>query len=379
MTETPEPEQTFEEWLESIRGVKELKRLHEDAHENLVEWAKDTWDLIDWLGTDVSRYEQASKLLDVLRPTRVDADLWEAIALGKDVHLISGQQGGVGRMQATSARRGATRGNDYGRVHDKQDAPAQFIERQGKAAVRAAAKVLRLEQELEAARAEQADLDNGLRAFATTCLLTQMRKTASSMFAVGPAWTILRAIAGSVGDEISDADRRRQTSTILVVLHALAGDAAFEMELKHVIRTICRRYEGQARRRGQPGTDLDGPIDYAGILDELAWPDEETLRKLGPVTRDLTETDVREATERLLDVALDGGPLASKVADFLLSWWDGDDRDFRVSDLGEVGRVNSHDMIIILGYMGNHRRIQPDMWIAEEQLMELRNRWPAQA
>ncbi len=109
--------------------------------------------------------------------------------------------------------------------------------------------------------------------YALTSLLTQLRKSVAPMFAAGPTWTILRAIAGPTGEEVLENDRDRETRIIMVVLHALREHQDFERELKRAILVLCRKYMGAAAERGKQFTEFDGPHDYEFILRRLGWPD----------------------------------------------------------------------------------------------------------
>lgn len=232
--------------------------------------------LIYNLGTDGARGEAAKLLIERLVPAMIDVKLWRDVALGRNVHLPASAQYGPTstRVQpADSKVKSRPRGNAYGNVHAKgQQAPSDFMKRQGKAIARTAAEIERLEHELELARQNRADLEAGLHVYATTCLLTEIRKAAAPVFAMGPAWTILRAISGVTGREVSSEDAQIETHRILVVLHALREHEKFEQELKDAIHQVCVRYGGEAARRGKFGTEFDGPHDYEAIMAGLNWP-----------------------------------------------------------------------------------------------------------
>jgi hypothetical protein len=97
------------------------------------------------------------------------------------------------------------RGNAYGKGHDKLDAPAQFFERQAEAVAKAAAEIVELEEKLTAAKQRRTELEEGIQVYASISLLTQLRKSVAPMFAAGPTWTILRAIAGTTGNEVLES------------------------------------------------------------------------------------------------------------------------------------------------------------------------------
>lgn len=123
------------------------------------------------------------------------------------------------------------------------------------------------------AREHRLEIEAGLKTCATTCLLTAMRQASAPLFAMRPAWTLLRAISASTGQEVADGDAKIETHRILVALHALREHEAFERELKQAIHAVCVRYAGEASRRGKPFTEFDGPYDYEDIIKGLDWPD----------------------------------------------------------------------------------------------------------
>jgi hypothetical protein len=145
------------------------------------------------------------------------------------------------------------------------------IKRQGKEVENATRRVLKLEEELEAARHDRANLEHGLKLYAATCLVTAMQQATASVFAAGPAWTLLCAIRASSGDEVSESQSTLETQRILVILHALRGSQSFHRDLKAAMLAVCHKHEAAARQQGKVGTEFDGPIDYEAILDDLEW------------------------------------------------------------------------------------------------------------
>lgn len=102
-----EGELTFSQWLASCRGVKNLDDYSYNDKEDLLEWAGDVWQLLEYFGNDANQYEQALKLLHVLQPTRVDAQLWEDLALKGESSLLREHQ-----FAARSSRRSAAASGD---------------------------------------------------------------------------------------------------------------------------------------------------------------------------------------------------------------------------------------------------------------------------
>lgn len=261
-------EASFSEWLASCRGARKLLADEYRDNDDLIEWAGDVWSLLEYLGDSSKQHAEAVKLLYLLQPTQVDADLWEELALKGEASLLGTHQFGRRSLRDTKHSRPRVLSGAV----EKEDPPTQFARRQGKAVVAAEAEVARLKEELAAAETRRAELQNGLQIFASVGLLMQMRKTTAPMFAMGPAWTVLRAIQGSTGKEVSDDSRTKETKRILAVLHALRGHLTFEQEVKHALLDVCHRWMTEASRRGKPGAEFDGPEDYELILKNLGWP-----------------------------------------------------------------------------------------------------------
>ncbi len=228
--------------------------------------------LYELFGDQSDRYGLARTLIDLMVPSMIDVDLWRRLALGQNIDLpASDQYGPVADRLRPPERRGPA-GNIYGKVHAKGDqAPSAFLKRQGEAIAANTRRIEEAERKLAELRERGAALDHGMRAYATTALLTAMKKATAPVFAMGPAWTLLEAIQGPATDEPDQADRARDTQRILVVLHALRADAAFRARLKSAILAVCHRYAGEAARsRSNP---FDGPFNFEDVLANLGWPD----------------------------------------------------------------------------------------------------------
>lgn len=271
--------------LVELLGPAAVKALVESGSLDDVEQMVADANAILWdLGVQKDRGEAALELINLLVSGMVDVNFWRALALGKNVHLPATDQYGPmsQRLAPTDPKVSKpSKGNAYGKVHSKdKQAPSDFMRRQGTAVAAAAKKIVDLEQELAAAREHKAQLDGGLKRYAVTCLLTEMRRATASVFAMGPAWTLLRAISGPTGKEVAAAAQELETQRILVVLHALRDHEQFGSELKRVIHDVCVRYQGEAQRLGKPGTAFDGPYDYEAILKHLKLenpPEEQRL------------------------------------------------------------------------------------------------------
>ena len=122
----------------------------------------------------------------------------------------------------------------------------------------------------EKAREDRENLDHGLKLYAATCLITAMRQSTASIFAMGPAWALLKAIRASSGPDVKELQSRSDTVKILVILHALRDHHPFLEELKAAILAVCNRHDAQARKHGRDFNDLH---DYEGVLEDMEWPE----------------------------------------------------------------------------------------------------------
>lgn len=261
------------EWLTKVLKDDVRKALSENGTlEEITESVRAAWQVHDQMGDFGSRAKAAAVLIERLVPTEVDVKLWRDLALGRNVKLAEAAQYGD-RERRT--KEGGKRQNDFGAVHDKEDAPSQFLARQALAVLKEAKAIAELEKSLAEAKSRKAALEEGSKAFAATCLLTQMRKATSPLFAVGPAWTILRAISGSSGKEVQPGEQENETQRIMVVLHALREFEPFEQDLKNAILGVCMKYRQEAIVNRRPFSEFDAPCDYEFVLDKLAFPKQD--------------------------------------------------------------------------------------------------------
>lgn len=217
------------------------------------------------------RHEGALRLIEMLIPNMVDVKLWRDVAVGKNVDLPASDMYGHNPESAKPSSPRVGSKTPYGKVHDKKARPSQFIDRQGDYLAARARRIAELERQLDDEKQRFEEVQAGLSVFAMTALLTEVRKAAAPIFAMGPAWTILKAIAGDTGAEPHADDVAVETQRIMVVLHALVNHVDFQRALKKSILAVCHQYQGEAHRRGK---DVwSGPFDYDAILTKLGWPD----------------------------------------------------------------------------------------------------------
>lgn len=269
-------EDRLAEWLTKVLKDDVRKALSEDGKiEEIADSVRATWQIQEQMGDYGSRAKAAATLIERLVPTEVDVKLWRDLALGRNIKLSEAAQYGD---REPRTKKGAKRQNDFGDVHDKQDAPSQFIARQATAVLKEARNIVELEEQLKDAKSRKAALEEGARAFAATCLLTQMRKATTPLFAVGPAWTILRAISGSSGKEVQSGEQENDTQRIMVVLHALCEFEPFEQDLKSAILSVCLKHRQEAIHRRRMYSEFEGPYDYEMILEKLKFPESASQR-----------------------------------------------------------------------------------------------------
>ena len=261
--------------LEKLLGSRVLEKLSPEIVEELAEsWGELSFGVS--LETEADREGEARRILAGLTPMNIDVKLWANLAAGRNIDLpVSDNYGSFATRLAPSgahARLGnKSKGNDFGRVHSKgTQEPSSWLHRQGSAATAKLKRIGELEAQLAEEREDFASLQHGLKTYGATLLLTALRKATAPLFAMGPAWTLLEAIAGPSNEEVVPEDRERQTKLILLALHALRDDIAFRKEMKTAIFTVCRKYEGAMRQRGKDVWDL--PYDPSEILNNLGFP-----------------------------------------------------------------------------------------------------------
>lgn len=262
------------ERLKDLIGSGLFETLETASKENLADSLSGAHVILDTLAVRSERERVAKEVLKHLIPTRVDRDLWKNLAAGKNVHLPASDQYGSQKTRSQSDGKGqrmAKGGNAYGKVHSKGDQePSAFLRRQGDFLAGRAKRVALAEAELRRAKEELDQAEHGMRVYAATLLLTELRNATAPIFSMGPAWTILRAINGEESSTDPVAERR-DAQRILVVLHALRDDKTFLTDLKTALLKVCEAYRGIATQNGS--TDFSaGDVDYEFKLENLDWP-----------------------------------------------------------------------------------------------------------
>lgn len=102
-----------------------------------------------------------------------------------------------------------------------------------------------------------------------------------------------------------------------------------------------------------------------------------------PAIRSVSFEDVGEALKRLVPIALPATRAAetgasSKVADFLLAWWNGDDTGhFPILHLCNLDEPIAEDMLIIMAYLAANSTVYADQWGYRDSMDELWQRYRA--
>ncbi len=100
-----------------------------------------------------------------------------------------------------------------------------------------------------------------------------------------------------------------------------------------------------------------------------------------PAIRAVSFDDVGAALARLVPIALPPTRAAetgasSKVADFLLAWWNGDDTgQFPILHLCNVDAVTAEDMLIIMAYLAENSTVYADRWGYRDTMAQIWERY----
>lgn len=249
-----------------------------EAEERLAELNEKVETILYRLSEDAERKDAAHTLVDLLVPPMVDVSLWRDVALARNVQLPASDQYGpvATRLHPPAAGKDAK----ASKVHSKGDqAPSAFMRRQGEFLAGNAKRIAKAKQQLQDLEEERDQILSGLQMYATTALVKAIRGAMAPVFAMGPAWTVLRAIQDATGREPRPDDRQTETHRILVVLHALRDHHEFRSALKIAILDVCQRFAGEARRSHKD--PFDGPYDYEEILGNLGWPSPKKCIRCG--------------------------------------------------------------------------------------------------
>lgn len=87
--------------------------------------------------------------------------------------------------------------------------------------------------------------------------------------------------------------------------------------------------------------------------------------------------EAQASLDRLIEIAFSDTGQARRVANFLLSWWNGEEQGgFDIADLFSVDRAISDDMTTIFAYLGQHPgAVYPDAFGHGASIAELIGLW----
>lgn len=181
------------------------------------------------------------------------------------VHWTQWLSGGEPPFGKPPPKRPSSHGQALGRDLERQSGA---IERATRAVDKARTHRDRLNAEVEQAEATLSRVRAEEQAMMHHAVDTGLRELLAPMFAMGPAWTVMRALSGHVPDEEMAEElkfekdparratrerqlrtmRREETDRLFGALDGWAGDANFEYAVRNAIVNVISEY---ARRRGQ--------------------------------------------------------------------------------------------------------------------------------
>lgn len=97
-----------------------------------------------------------------------------------------------------------------------------------------------------------------------------------------------------------------------------------------------------------------------------------------PAIRAVGFDEVGEAIGRLAAIARLETGQSSRVADFLLAWWNGPELgDFPLLHLCNCDATIGEDMLIIMAYLVQEPTTYADAWSCRDAMVDLVHRWRA--
>lgn len=94
-----------------------------------------------------------------------------------------------------------------------------------------------------------------------------------------------------------------------------------------------------------------------------------------PPIRAVLFEEAGEALGRLIAAADSDTGGARRVAEFLLSWWDGDAGRWPLINISNVDAETGEDMLIILAYLAQNNVTYADAWDRGPDIARLIDRW----
>jgi hypothetical protein len=231
---------------------------------------------MDMLRTQEGREKVLREFVLAMMPDRVNPALW--------VRWLQGQAAPFERAKLTPP---APPGVSIGRAVDRQSrsiAKARTGVQNAHRAVEAAKRrLIEAENELAIARSKDA-------AFIEYLVGEHLLHLMAPMFAMGPAWTIMRVVSGHVDavvmadalsqirdkaqrpkrEEVIRRERQEGSEKILDMLDYWAGDIEFEYELRDAIEKVATRYQSRKRDDGvrRPRSSMKNSVANPELMRE---------------------------------------------------------------------------------------------------------------
>ncbi|MBM7406236.1 MULTISPECIES: hypothetical protein [Sphingomonas] len=237
--------------------------------------------ILSVLRTEEDRSAYLNAVAMAMTPDRIDPKLWERW-LG----------GGPGPYERSAPKRPTTHGQSISRDLQRQ---SQTVTRADYDVTKAKESLQRAQERVDLAEAALVKAKADDQATLQSAVYKALRSEMEPMFAMGPAWAIMRALSGAVpSDEMADElrferneqkrselearvrkERRAETAQIMSVLYAWVGDYAFERSLRDAILDVVKNYEKLAAPRSSQ--DMQS-FKRAGVVPgEAAWDRGEVL------------------------------------------------------------------------------------------------------
>jgi uncharacterized protein (DUF305 family) len=205
--------------------------------------------ILPLLRTEEDRVAYLNAVATAMTPDRIDPKLWERW-LG----------GGPGPYDRSAPKRPTTHGQSLSRDLERQ---SQTVSRADYDVTKARESLKRAQERVDLAEAALVKAKADDQATLQSAVYKALRSEMEPMFAMGPAWAIMRALSGAVpSEEMADElrlerseekrakleavvreERRAETAQIMSVLYAWVGDYAFERQLRDAILGVVKTHE----------------------------------------------------------------------------------------------------------------------------------------
>lgn len=206
-------------------------------------------DALSCLRTEGERVTYLKAFALAMSPDRIDPAIW-----------IRWLSGGAGPYETPTPTRPPTHGQSLSRDLQRQ---SRTVSRAEQAVSKAREKLDRAQAGVDDAEAELIRARADDKASLQAAVYERLRSEMEPLFAMGPAWTIMRALSGTVSPEdmedelrlernpekrsaledVVRKERRGETEEIMQSLWSWTGDREFERELRDAIYKVVIRYK----------------------------------------------------------------------------------------------------------------------------------------